>query len=168
MSKKLTLSEKEIAEIRKKHETERNNYEFFSKKVFEPKKKIDEQTVSSVVSTGIESGKSLANKKFVARQNQDRKWIWVEGTPKEDELTTKEEFDTYIIYRRLKVPSSQWNQVNDFIKNVVTTLDGGGTMLSNEEVANILGETYDEKISLNPIITRDKDGSRNYSYYYKK
>jgi len=57
MSKKLTLSEKEISEIRKKHETERNNYEFFSKKVFEPKKKLDEQTVSSVVSAGVSKGK---------------------------------------------------------------------------------------------------------------
>ena len=61
MSKKLTLSEKEIAEIRKKHETERSNYEFFSKKVFEPKKKIDEQTVSSVVSAGISKGKEEAD-----------------------------------------------------------------------------------------------------------
>ena len=39
MSKKLNLSDKEIHEIRKKHETERNNHEFFSKKVFEPKNK---------------------------------------------------------------------------------------------------------------------------------
>jgi hypothetical protein len=39
MSKKLNLSDKEIQEIRKKHETERNNHEFFSKKVFEPKNK---------------------------------------------------------------------------------------------------------------------------------
>ena len=61
MSKKLTLSEKEIAEIRKKHETERNNYEFFSKKVFEPKKKLDEQTVSSVVSAGVSKGKEEAD-----------------------------------------------------------------------------------------------------------
>ena len=61
MSKKLTLSEKEIAEIRKKHETERSNYEFFSKKVFEPKKKLDEQTVSSVVSAGISKGKEEAD-----------------------------------------------------------------------------------------------------------
>jgi len=61
MSKKITLSEKEIAEIRKKHETERNNYEFFSKKVFEPKKKLDEQTVSSVVSAGVSKGKEEAD-----------------------------------------------------------------------------------------------------------
>ena len=61
MSKKITLSEKEIAEIRKKHETERSNYEFFSKKVFEPKKKLDEQTVSSVVSAGISKGKEEAD-----------------------------------------------------------------------------------------------------------
>lgn len=61
MSKKLTLSEKEIAEIRKKHETERSNYEFFSKKVFEPKKKLDEQTVSSVVSAGVNKGKEEAD-----------------------------------------------------------------------------------------------------------
>lgn len=61
MSKKLTLSEKEIAEIRKKHETERNNYEFFSKKVFEPKKKLDEQTVSSVASAGVSKGKEEAD-----------------------------------------------------------------------------------------------------------
>ena len=61
MSKKLTLSEKEIAEIRKKHETERSNYEFFSKKVFEPKKKLDEQTVSSVVSAGVSKGKEEAD-----------------------------------------------------------------------------------------------------------
>ena len=61
MSKKLTLSEKEIAEIRKKHETERSNYEFFSKKVFEPKKKLDEQTVSSVVSAGVSRGKEEAD-----------------------------------------------------------------------------------------------------------
>ena len=61
MSKKLTLSEKEIAEIRKKHETERNNYEFFSKKVFEPKKKLDEQTISSVVSAGVSKGKEEAD-----------------------------------------------------------------------------------------------------------
>lgn len=61
MSKKITLSEKEIAEIRKKHETERSNYEFFSKKVFEPKKKIHEQTVSSVVSAGISKGKEEAD-----------------------------------------------------------------------------------------------------------
>ena len=61
MSKELTLSEKEIAEIRKKHETERSNYEFFSKKVFEPKKKLDEQTVSSVVSAGISKGKEEAD-----------------------------------------------------------------------------------------------------------
>jgi hypothetical protein len=61
MSKKINLSEKEIAEIRKKHETERSNYEFFSKKVFEPKKKLDEQTVSSVVSAGISKGKEEAD-----------------------------------------------------------------------------------------------------------
>lgn len=52
MSKKLNLSDKEIQEIRKKHETERNNHEFFSKKVFEPKKKLDEQAVGSVASSG--------------------------------------------------------------------------------------------------------------------
>lgn len=56
MSKKLNLSDKEIQEIRKKHETERNNHEFFSKKVFEPKKKLDEQAVGSVASSGVSKG----------------------------------------------------------------------------------------------------------------
>jgi hypothetical protein len=56
MSKKLNLSDKEIQEIRKKHETERNNHEFFSKKVFEPKKKLDEQAVGSVASSGVSRG----------------------------------------------------------------------------------------------------------------
>jgi len=56
MSKRLTVSEKEIQEIRKKHETERNNHEFFSKKVFEPKKKLDEQSVGSVVSSAVSKG----------------------------------------------------------------------------------------------------------------
>lgn len=59
MSKKLNLSDKEIQEIRKKHETERNNHEFFSKKVFEPKKKLDEQAVGSVASSGVSKSKGV-------------------------------------------------------------------------------------------------------------
>jgi hypothetical protein len=59
MSKKLNLSDKEIHEIRKKHETERNNHEFFSKKVFEPKKKLDEQAVGSVASSGVSKSKGV-------------------------------------------------------------------------------------------------------------
>jgi hypothetical protein len=56
MGNRLNLSDKEIQDIRKKHETERKNHEFFSKKLFEPKKKLDEQAVGSVASSGVSKG----------------------------------------------------------------------------------------------------------------